>query len=155
MVKWALGLYCMGHLNYIGHSNGYSHHQHRSFIDIHTQSHANNSYQKSFEGCNFAIIFSQEKKQWKLIAFDESTDLYNCGAFSPSHHIRWQSSYNVVDLHWLLIVIITMTKLAMYSCFYVWARRIRVTDVELLQYILRNMHTVLLCFALLWLCNRS
>ena len=24
-----------------------------------------------------------------------------------------------------------------------------------LQYILRNMHTVLLCFALLWLCNRS
>ena len=24
-----------------------------------------------------------------------------------------------------------------------------------LQYIPRNMHTVLLCFALLWLCNRS
>ena len=27
--------------------------------------------------------------------------------------------------------------------------------VSLLQYIPRNMHTVLLCFALLWLCNRS
>ena len=26
---------------------------------------------------------------------------------------------------------------------------------EALQYIPRNMHTVLLCFALLWLCNRS
>ena len=26
---------------------------------------------------------------------------------------------------------------------------------RLLQYIPRNMHTVLLCFALLWLCNRS
>ena len=26
---------------------------------------------------------------------------------------------------------------------------------EMLQYIPRNMHTVLLCFALLWLCNRS
>ena len=33
------------------------------------------------------------------------------------------------------------------------------SNVELIKYILqyipRNMHTVLLCFALLWLCNRS
>ena len=28
-------------------------------------------------------------------------------------------------------------------------------NVPTLQYIPRNMHTVLLCFALLWLCNRS
>ena len=26
---------------------------------------------------------------------------------------------------------------------------------QILQYIPRNMHTILLCFALLWLCNRS
>ena len=26
---------------------------------------------------------------------------------------------------------------------------------DTIQYIPRNMHTVLLCFALLWLCNRS
>ena len=26
---------------------------------------------------------------------------------------------------------------------------------RIVQYIPRNMHTVLLCFALLWLCNRS
>ena len=30
-----------------------------------------------------------------------------------------------------------------------------IVDVKWIQYILRNMHTVLLCFALLWLCNRS
>ena len=30
-----------------------------------------------------------------------------------------------------------------------------VIDLFHLQYIPRNMHTVLLCFALLWLCNRS
>ena len=29
------------------------------------------------------------------------------------------------------------------------------TKLSLIQYIPRNMHTVLLCFALLWLCNRS
>ena len=28
-------------------------------------------------------------------------------------------------------------------------------DIGCIQYIPRNMHTVLLCFALLWLCNRS
>ena len=31
----------------------------------------------------------------------------------------------------------------------------RATNPTSLQYIPRNMHTVLLCFALLWLCNRS
>ena len=31
-----------------------------------------------------------------------------------------------------------------------------VTSLDIhVQYIPRNMHTVLLCFALLWLCNRS
>ena len=33
-----------------------------------------------------------------------------------------------------------------------FASVVLITDV---QYIPRNMHTVLLCFALLWLCNRS
>ena len=31
----------------------------------------------------------------------------------------------------------------------------RLYEYMLVQYIPRNMHTVLLCFALLWLCNRS
>ena len=42
------------------------------------------------------------------------------------------------------------------NIFVVYAGNPCFSPVELiLQYIPRNMHTVLLCFALLWLCNRS
>ena len=55
---------------------------------------------------------------------------------------------------------------AQVTCVHLWALRdlplhtkclfiLYVEALRNIQYIPRNMHTVLLCFALLWLCNRS
>ena len=57
-----------------------------------------------------------------------------------------------------------LTKLLYWTCWIPWASwsledcckvSCRWSQRGFLQYIPRNMHTVLLCFALLWLCNRS
>ena len=45
--------------------------------------------------------------------------------------------------------------MSMFCLCRTWVNVLPVSVLCYIQYIPRNMHTVLLCFALLWLCNRS
>ena len=103
-----------------------------------------------FSILRMTVLYLYQKHQWHTTTFYRK------------HCLTIKTIKGIEELHSLLIVTIYINYLGMIA-YVQWTilpswKRINasvVFNTTDLQYIPRNMHTVLLCFALLWLCNRS